>query len=79
MLSTGDTVVVTQDSSEEIQLSFNGTNTNQNVYIQSVIDRENTVGEVSSGCYEVTKFISCGVGVINHFILFAALCIILRN
>ena len=39
-------MVVTQVSSEEIQLSFNGTNTHQNVYIQSVIDRENTVGDV---------------------------------
>ena len=44
----GDKVEVTQDRSDEIQLGFNGTDpTHQNVYIQSVIDREsNTVGEL---------------------------------
>ena len=78
MLSPGDTVVVTQDSSDEIQLSFNGTNTDQNVFIQSVIDREKTVGEVSSAVTRLRGLYLAG-GLINHFILFAALCIILRN
>ena len=41
--SAGDHVTVSQASTDDVLLSFDGTNTKQNVYIDSSLDRETTV------------------------------------